>query len=141
MRYGVIRRSSASPRPPCDGTPSAYVWPSPRQTPGSPCWEPQLIDFQELNEKRSYSEPAGGENVNTFEHVETGKNFMENKHWLNFRVVRNFDRCSHVRKSGLSNAKSRFSVFVRGMREFEIYGDELRGVSTAKKQYTAKKLN
>ena len=37
VRYGVIRRSSASPRPPCDGTPSASVWPSPRQTPGPPC--------------------------------------------------------------------------------------------------------
>ena len=30
-------RSSASPRPPCDGTHSASVWPSPRQTPGPPC--------------------------------------------------------------------------------------------------------
>ena len=37
VRYGGIRRSSASPRPPCDGTPSASVWPSPRQTPGPPC--------------------------------------------------------------------------------------------------------
>ena len=34
VRYGDIHRSSASPRPPCDGTPSASVWPSPRQTPG-----------------------------------------------------------------------------------------------------------
>ena len=34
VRYGGIRRSSASPRPPCDGTPSASVWPSPRQTSG-----------------------------------------------------------------------------------------------------------
>ena len=32
-----IRRSSASPRPPCDGTPSASVWPSPRRTPGPLC--------------------------------------------------------------------------------------------------------
>ena len=30
VRYGGIRRSSASPRPPCDGTHSASVWPSPR---------------------------------------------------------------------------------------------------------------
>ena len=37
VRYGGIRRSSASPRPPCDGTPSSSVWPSPRQTPGPPC--------------------------------------------------------------------------------------------------------
>ena len=29
-RCGDIRRSSASPRPPCVGTPSASVWPSPR---------------------------------------------------------------------------------------------------------------
>ena len=29
VRYGGIRRSSASPRPPCDGSPSASVWPSP----------------------------------------------------------------------------------------------------------------
>ena len=36
VRYGGIRRSNASPRPPCDGTPSASVWPSPRQTPGPP---------------------------------------------------------------------------------------------------------
>ena len=34
VRYGGIRRSSASPRPPSDGTPSASVRPSPRQTPG-----------------------------------------------------------------------------------------------------------
>ena len=27
VRYGCIRRSSASPRPPCDGTPSSSVWP------------------------------------------------------------------------------------------------------------------
>ena len=31
VRYGGIRRNSASPRPPYDGTPSASVWPSPRQ--------------------------------------------------------------------------------------------------------------
>ena len=32
-----IRQSSASPRPPCDGTISLVsVWPSPRQTPGPP---------------------------------------------------------------------------------------------------------
>ena len=37
VRYGGIRRSSASPRPPCDGTPSASVCPSPRQTPAPPC--------------------------------------------------------------------------------------------------------
>ena len=37
VRYGNIRRSSASPRPPCDGTPSASVWSSPRQTPGPSC--------------------------------------------------------------------------------------------------------
>ena len=30
-------RGSASPRPRCDGTPSASVWSSPRQTPGPPC--------------------------------------------------------------------------------------------------------
>ena len=30
----------ASPRPPCDGTPSPSVWPSPRQTPGPPCAYP-----------------------------------------------------------------------------------------------------
>ena len=36
VRSGQVcgqRRSSASPRPPCDGTPSASFWPSPRQTP------------------------------------------------------------------------------------------------------------
>ena len=33
-------RQSTSPRPPCDGTPSASVWPSPSQTPGSPCLYP-----------------------------------------------------------------------------------------------------
>ena len=33
IRCGGIRRSSASPRPPCDDTPSASVW----QTPGPPC--------------------------------------------------------------------------------------------------------
>ena len=37
VRCGDKRRSSASPRPPCDGTPSSSVWPSPRQTPGSSC--------------------------------------------------------------------------------------------------------
>ena len=40
VRYGGIRRSSASPRPHCDGTPSSSVWPSPRQTPGPPCPHP-----------------------------------------------------------------------------------------------------
>ena len=39
---GGILRSSASPRPPCDGNPSASVWPSPRQTPCPPC--PHLSD-------------------------------------------------------------------------------------------------
>ena len=34
VRYGGIRRSSASPRPPSDGNPSTSVWPSPSQTPG-----------------------------------------------------------------------------------------------------------
>ena len=33
VRHGC----SASPRPPCDGTPSAYVWPSPRPTPSPSC--------------------------------------------------------------------------------------------------------
>ena len=28
---------NASPRPPCDGTPSDSVWPSPKQTPGPSC--------------------------------------------------------------------------------------------------------
>ena len=37
VRYEGIRRSSASPRPPCDGTHSASVGPSPRQTPGPSC--------------------------------------------------------------------------------------------------------
>ena len=37
VRYWVIRRSSESPRPPCDGNPSASVWPSRRQTPGPSC--------------------------------------------------------------------------------------------------------
>ena len=37
VRYGGIRRSSASPLPPCDSTTSASVWPSPRQTPGPSC--------------------------------------------------------------------------------------------------------
>ena len=38
-RRGDIRLSSASPRPPCDGTLSASIWPLPRQTPGlaHPC--------------------------------------------------------------------------------------------------------
>ena len=39
IRYGGIRQSSSSPRPPCDGTPSASVCPSPRQTPGPSCPE------------------------------------------------------------------------------------------------------
>ena len=34
---GAIRRSSASPRPSCDGTPSSSVWTSPRQTSVPPC--------------------------------------------------------------------------------------------------------
>ena len=33
-QVGGIRRSSASPRPPCDGTHSATVLPPPRRTPG-----------------------------------------------------------------------------------------------------------
>ena len=40
VRYGGIRRSSASPRPlksTVTGTPRTSVWPSPRQTPG-PSW-------------------------------------------------------------------------------------------------------
>ena len=37
VRYGGIRHSSVSPRPPCDGTPSSFIWPSPRQTPGPSC--------------------------------------------------------------------------------------------------------
>ena len=40
VRYEGIRRSSASLRPPCDGTSSASVWPSPRQKPGPPCPHP-----------------------------------------------------------------------------------------------------
>ena len=42
VRYGDIRRCSASPRPPCDGTPAASVWPSPRQTPGPPILQIEL---------------------------------------------------------------------------------------------------
>ena len=37
VRYDGIRRSSASPRPPCDSTSPAFVWPSPRQTQGPSC--------------------------------------------------------------------------------------------------------
>ena len=37
ITYSVIRRSSGSPRPPCDGTPLASVWALPRQTPGLSC--------------------------------------------------------------------------------------------------------
>ena len=37
VRCGGICRSSASPRPPCQGTPSSSVWQSSRQTPGPPC--------------------------------------------------------------------------------------------------------
>ena len=36
VRYGGIHRSNASLRP-RDGTPSVYVWPSPRQTPDPRC--------------------------------------------------------------------------------------------------------
>ena len=43
VRCGVIHRSSASPRPPRDGTPPASVWPLLRQTPGQPCSETTLI--------------------------------------------------------------------------------------------------
>ena len=37
VRYGGIRWIADASRPPCDGTISASVWPSPRQTPGLPC--------------------------------------------------------------------------------------------------------
>ena len=40
VRYRDIRRSSGSPRPPCDGIPPASVWPSSRQTTGLPCSYP-----------------------------------------------------------------------------------------------------
>ena len=40
VRYGDKRRSSASPRPFCDGSLSASIWPSPRQTLGPPCPNP-----------------------------------------------------------------------------------------------------
>ena len=40
VRYGGNRRSSASPRLPCDGTSLSSVWPSPRQTPRPPCLHP-----------------------------------------------------------------------------------------------------
>ena len=46
VKYGGIRRSSASPRPPCDVTPSASVWPSPMQTSGPPCLYPQIPPSQ-----------------------------------------------------------------------------------------------
>ena len=42
VRYGGIHRSSPSPRPPCNGIPSASVWPSPRRTPGPPCPYPSF---------------------------------------------------------------------------------------------------
>ena len=40
VRCGYMHRSSASPRPHCDGTPSASVWPSHRQTPCPSCTHP-----------------------------------------------------------------------------------------------------
>ena len=40
VRYGGNGRSSASPRPSCDGTSSASIWPSPRQTPCPLCQYP-----------------------------------------------------------------------------------------------------
>ena len=49
---GDTRRSSASPRPPCDGTPSASVWPSPRQTPGPSCPYPSEIRPPDATMKR-----------------------------------------------------------------------------------------
>ena len=52
VRYGGIRRCSASPRPPCDGTPSASVWPSPRQTPGPPCPYPSDRTTPDASMKR-----------------------------------------------------------------------------------------
>ena len=39
-KYGGIRRSSTLPHLPCDGTPSASVWPLPKQTPGPQCSYP-----------------------------------------------------------------------------------------------------
>ena len=52
VRCGDIRRSSASPRPPCDGTLWASVWPSPSQTPGPPCPYPSNGTPPDANMKR-----------------------------------------------------------------------------------------
>ena len=51
LRYWGIRRSSASPRPHCDGTPAASVWPSPRQSPGPPCPHPSDRTPHEATQK------------------------------------------------------------------------------------------
>ena len=37
VRFEDIRPSSASPRPPCDGTRLSFIWLSPRQTPAPSC--------------------------------------------------------------------------------------------------------
>ena len=53
--YGGIRRSSASPRPPCDGSPSVSVRPSPRQTPGPPCPYPSDRTENDATMKHVYA--------------------------------------------------------------------------------------
>ena len=42
---GGIRQSSASPRPPCDGTTPASIWPSPRRglKPGKLYWGLRVV--------------------------------------------------------------------------------------------------
>ena len=60
ISYGGIRRSSASPHPSCDGTPSASVWPSPRQTPGPPCPHPSDRTPPHATTKRVNAPPRHG---------------------------------------------------------------------------------
>ena len=51
IRYGGIRRSSASPRSPRDGIPSASVCPSPRTKRGLPCPYPSDRTSRDANMK------------------------------------------------------------------------------------------
>ena len=61
VSYGSIRRNSALPRPPCDDTPSASVWPSPRRTPEPPCPYPNdrthLTNHEDCGRPSAWTSP------------------------------------------------------------------------------------
>ena len=105
VRYGGIRRSSASPRPPCDGTPSASVWPSPRQTPGPPCPYPSDRTPPDATMKRVEAPFAFSSHSDLERRAWNGNNGWENYRCKKLTIARWHDPWRLTSKPHSTNKK------------------------------------